>query len=34
MPKAKIGDIQLYYEEYGHGHPLIMVLGLGQDIAT
>ncbi len=34
MPKAKIGDIQLYYEEYGQGQPLIMVLGLGQDVAT
>ena len=34
MPSAKIGDIQLYYEEYGQGQPLIMVLGLGQDIAT
>jgi len=34
MSKATIGDIQLYYEEYGQGQPLIMVLGLGQDIAT
>ncbi len=34
MPKATIRDIQLYYEEYGQGQPLIMVLGLGQDIAT
>jgi len=34
MPKAKIGDIQLYYEDYGQGQPLILVLGLGQDVAT
>jgi pimeloyl-ACP methyl ester carboxylesterase len=34
MPTAKIGDLQLYYEEYGQGPPLIMILGLGQDVAT
>jgi pimeloyl-ACP methyl ester carboxylesterase len=34
MPKAKIGEIQINYEEYGQGPPLIMILGLGQDIAT
>lgn len=34
MPKAKIGEIQIYYEEYGEGPPLIMILGLGQDTAT
>ena len=34
MPKATIGDLELYYEEYGRGEPLIMVLGLGQDVAT
>ena len=34
MPKAKIGDIQINYKEYGQGPPLIMVLGLGQDLAT
>jgi aminoacrylate hydrolase len=34
MPKATIGDIQIYYEDYGQGPPLIMILGLGQDIAT
>ena len=34
MPKANTGDIQIYYEEHGRGQPLIMVLGLGQDIAT
>ena len=34
MPTAKIRDIQIYYEEHGRGHPLLMILGLGQDIAT
>jgi len=34
MPRAKIGEIQINYEEYGEGHPLIMILGLGQDLTT
>ena len=34
MPKAKVGKIQIYYEEYGLGPPLVMILGLGQSIAT
>jgi pimeloyl-ACP methyl ester carboxylesterase len=34
MPTANIGDVELYYEEHGSGEPLIMVLGLGQDITT
>ncbi|CAB1078936.1 Beta-ketoadipate enol-lactone hydrolase (EC [Olavius algarvensis Delta 1 endosymbiont] len=34
MPKANIGDIRLHYEEYGQGPPMVMILGLGQDIAT
>ena len=34
MPTATIGDIDIYYEEHGQGQPLILVLGLGQDIAT
>jgi hypothetical protein len=34
MPGAKIGDIQVYYEQYGQGPPLVMILGLRQDIAT
>jgi len=29
MPKAKIGDIQLYYEEHGRGEPLLLIMGLG-----
>ena len=34
MPKAKIGEVHIYYEEYGEGPPLLMILGLGQDTAT
>lgn len=34
MPRVKIGKIEIYYEEYGQGPPLVMILGLGQDIAT
>jgi len=34
MPKIRIGEIQIYYEEYGQGVPLIMILGLGQSTAT
>jgi pimeloyl-ACP methyl ester carboxylesterase len=29
MPKAKVGDIQLYYEEHGQGEPLLLIMGLG-----
>ena len=34
MSIAKIKDIQIHYEEHGEGPPLIMILGLGQDMAT
>jgi pimeloyl-ACP methyl ester carboxylesterase len=34
MPYARIGKIKIHYEEYGQGPPLMMILGLGQDIAT
>ena len=34
MPKARAGEIEIYYEVHGRGLPLIMILGLGQDIAT
>ena len=34
MPRATIGEIEIYYEVQGQGLPLIMILGLGQDIAT
>jgi pimeloyl-ACP methyl ester carboxylesterase len=29
MPKAMVGDIQLYYEEHGRGEPLLLIMGLG-----
>jgi pimeloyl-ACP methyl ester carboxylesterase len=29
MPKAKVDDIQLYYEEHGRGEPLLLIMGLG-----
>lgn len=34
MPLARIGELDIYYEVHGEGHPLLMILGLGQDIAT
>ncbi|MFX1320560.1 MAG: alpha/beta fold hydrolase [Promethearchaeota archaeon] len=29
MPKIKINDIKLYYEIYGKGPPLVMIMGIG-----
>ena len=29
MPKAKLGDAEIYYEEHGAGQPLLLVPGLG-----
>ena len=29
MPKAKLGDAEIYYEEHGSGEPLLLVSGLG-----
>ena len=34
MPRARTREIEIYYEIHGQGLPLIMILGLGQDIAT
>ncbi len=31
---AEPRDQDIYYEEYGSGDPLILILGLGQDMAT
>ncbi len=31
MPTASIGDIQLYYDQSGHGEPLLLIRGLGAD---
>jgi pimeloyl-ACP methyl ester carboxylesterase len=32
MPKVKVNDIQIYYEMYGEGFPLVMIMGLGANI--
>jgi aminoacrylate hydrolase len=29
MPKAKLPDCELYFEEHGQGEPLLLVSGLG-----
>jgi len=34
MPTSIVENIEIYYEEYGQGPPLVMILGLGQDITT
>ena len=34
MPYAQTGEVAIYYERHGQGAPLMMILGLGQDIAT
>ena len=31
MPTAKIRDIELYYEEHGHGDPLLCIMGFATD---
>jgi len=31
MPKIKVNDINLYYEEYGQGEPIVFVAGFGGD---
>jgi 3-oxoadipate enol-lactonase len=30
MPKAQIGDINIYYESHGDGEPLLLLMGYGQ----
>ncbi|MDD5439348.1 MAG: alpha/beta hydrolase [Candidatus Omnitrophica bacterium] len=34
MPRVKLGDISLYYEEQGKGQPLLLIAGLGADHAS
>src|SRR6185295_16466783 len=31
MSTAKVGDIELYYEEHGSGDPLLLIMGLAAD---
>ena len=31
MPYAKNGDLDIYYETFGEGDPLILIMGLGAD---
>jgi pimeloyl-ACP methyl ester carboxylesterase len=33
MPKVKVNDIQVYYEVKGKGYPLVMISGLGGNLA-
>jgi pimeloyl-ACP methyl ester carboxylesterase len=32
MPKVKVNDIQMYYEVKGRGFPLLMIMGLGNNL--
>jgi pimeloyl-ACP methyl ester carboxylesterase len=32
MPFVKVNDIKIYYEIYGEGFPLVMIMGLGADL--
>jgi len=32
MPKVRVNDIQMYYELYGEGFPLVMIHGLGANL--
>jgi len=32
MPKVKVNDIQIYYEVYGEGFPLLMITGLSANV--
>lgn len=31
MPKTRVGDIELYYEEHGQGDPLLLIMGFATD---
>ncbi len=34
MPYAETNGISLYYEEYGEGHPLVLIHGLGSSLES
>lgn len=31
MPKVRVGDVQIFYEEAGQGEPLVLIMGWGGD---
>jgi 3-oxoadipate enol-lactonase len=31
MPKARVGDIEMFYVEAGAGEPLVLIMGYGAD---
>lgn len=33
MPTIKVNDIDMYYEIYGEGEPLVFIVGLATDIS-
>ena len=33
MPAVRVGDISIYYEEYGKGEPLLLIAGWGTDLS-
>lgn len=34
MPTVPVNDIDMYYEIHGKGRPLLMILGMGMNIAS
>jgi len=32
MPREKLNNTELYYETYGEGDPLVMIMGLSANI--
>ena len=33
MPTVRVGDINIYYEDYGKGEPLLLIAGWGTDLS-
>lgn len=33
MPRVRVGDIEIYHEIHGQGEPLLLIMGLGSDLA-